>query len=129
MFNKTWKWAGKPRRKETQLGIDPAHIQVELKKLFDDVAYQIEHKTLPLDEIATMFHHRLVSIHPFPNGNGRHARLITDVLLVRNGAEPFTWGAGELVEAGEVRDRYLAALRVADQRDYGPLLEFVRSTR
>lgn len=129
MFNKTWKWAGKPRQKETQLGIDPAHIQVELKKLFDDVAYQIEHKILPLDEIAAMFHHRLVSIHPFPNGNGRHARLITDVLLVRNGAEPFTWGAGELVESGEVRDRYLAALRVADQRDYGPLLEFVRSTR
>lgn len=107
--------------------MDPRQIAIELKKLCDDTKIQIEHKTYPLDEIAARFHHRLTQIHPFPNGNGRHARLITDVFLARNGAEPFTWGAGELVAASDVRDRYIAALRAADQRDYRALMEFVRS--
>lgn len=127
MFGQTWKWAGTQRKKETTPGIDPSQIQVELKKLFDDVAYQVEHKSLPIDEIAAKFHHRLVSIHCFPNGNGRHARLLIDLFLTENGAKPFTWGAGDLVSAGDVRERYLAALRAADGKDYSLLLEFVRS--
>lgn len=129
MFGKTWKWAGRFRATEKNIGMDPRQVAVELKKLCDDTKTQIEHKAYPLDEIAVRFHHRLTQIHSFPNGNGRHARLIVDVLLTRNGAEPFTWGAGEIVAASDVRDRYIAALRAADQRrDYGPLLEFVRST-
>jgi len=129
MFGKTWKWAGNFRKNETNPGIDPINISVELKKLFDDVAYQIKQKSMPLDEIAARFHHRLTQIHPFPNGNGRHARLMTDILLGLNGAEPFDWGKSDLVAAGEVRDRYIAALRAADSRDHLPLQEFVRSGR
>lgn len=129
MFGKTWKWAGNFRKKETNPGIDPANIPVELKKLFDDVAYQVKQKALPLDEIAARFHHRLTQIHPFPNGNGRHARLMTDILLKVNGAEPFDWGNSDLVASGEVRDRYIAALRAADGRDYSLLQDFVRSGR
>lgn len=127
MFDNTWRWAGRFRKTEKNLGIDPLQIAPELKKLFDDVAYQIEHKSYPLDELAARFHHRLTCIHPFPNGNGRHARLMTDLLLKQNGSEPFSWGHGDLVNAGEVRDRYIAALRAADNRDYAPLLKFVRS--
>jgi Fic-DOC domain mobile mystery protein B len=127
MFGKTWKWAGAFRTKETNPGIDPAGISVELKKLFDDVSYQIEKKSMPLDEIATRFHHRLTQIHPFPNGNGRHARLMTDVLLKENGGEPFDWGNSDLVAADDVRDRYIAALRAADARDPAQLFDFVRS--
>jgi Fic-DOC domain mobile mystery protein B len=127
MFAKTWKWAGAFRKKETNPGIDPVNIPVELKKLFDDVSFQIKQKSMPLDEIAVRFHHRLTQIHPFPNGNGRHARLITDVLLKTNGAEPFDWGNTNLVAPGKVRDRYINALRVADARDHAPLLKFVRS--
>jgi len=82
--------------------------------------------TYSIDEAAARFHHRLVSIHCFANGNGRHARLMTDVVLGSRGAPPFTWGQGDLVHAGEVRDRYLAALRAADDRDYSMLLAFVR---
>lgn len=129
MFGKTWKWAGNFRKKETNPGIDPKNISVELKKLFDDVAYQIEQKSMPLDEIGARFHHRLTQIHPFPNGNGRHARLMTDILLKLNGTEPFDWGKSDLVAAGEVRDRYIAALRAADSRDHSLLQEFVRSGR
>lgn len=127
MFGNTWRWAGTFRKTEKNLGIDPLQIAPELKKLFDDVAYQIEHKGYPLDELAARFHHRLTYIHPFPNGNGRHARLMTDLLLKQNGLELFGWGRGDLVRAGEVRDRYITALRAADNRDYAPLLEFVRS--
>ncbi len=82
---------------------------------------------MPLDEIATRFHHRLTQIHPFRNGNGRHARLMTDLLLRENGVEPFDWGSGDLVASGEVRDRYISALRAADGHDHSPLLKLVRS--
>jgi fido (protein-threonine AMPylation protein) len=68
-----------------------------------------------------------VVIHPFPNGNGRHARLMTDVLLRRNGVSAFSWGGANLEAAGDARERYLAALRAADAGDFKPLLEFVRS--
>jgi len=127
MFGNSWRWAGMFRATEKNIGIDPAQITTELKKLCDDAAYQIEHKSYPLDEIAVRFHHRLTWIHPFPNGNGRHARLMTDLLLKQNGSEPFDWGKSDLVAPGEVRDRYIAALRVADGRDYALLFKFVRS--
>lgn len=127
MFGNTWKWAGSIRKKETNPGIDPARIPVELKKLFDDIAYQIREKSMPLDEIAARFHHRLTQIHPFRNGNGRHARLMTDLLLRENGVEPFDWGNADLVPPGEVRDRYISALRAADGRDHSLLFKFVRS--
>ena len=90
--------------------------------------YWIDLETYPPDEIATRFHHRLVQIHLFPNGNGRHARVMTDVLLEKVlNLEPFTWGSGNLMEAGEVRSMYIQSLRCADEYDYQPLLEFVRS--
>ena len=103
--------------------MDPLRIQPALHDLCEDVKTQLEFKSYPLDEIAARFSHRLVAIHPFANGNGRLSRTMADLLL----APRFTWGAGNLVADGEVRQRYLAALRAADAKDYGPLLAFVRS--
>jgi len=102
MFRDTWRWAGEIRKTEKNLGIAPQNIYVELKKLHDDVELQLVCKDWEIDEIAARFHHRLVSIHPFPNGNGRFSRTMTDLLLVQNGRERFTWGAGDLVRAGEL---------------------------
>ena len=127
MFARTWKWAGSYRATEKNIGIAPERVAVEVRKLLEDANARLAGKVAPTDEIAARFHHRLVSIHPFPNGNGRHARLLTDLLLAANGAEPFTWGRGDLEHAGEARERYLAALRAADARDFAPLLAFVRS--
>lgn len=127
MFDETWQWAGTFRNTEKNIGVDPTHIAPRLSDLCEDVKAQLAHKSLPLDEIAARFHHRLVSIHPFANGNGRHARLMTDLLLISNGAARFTWGEDALIDEGEVRARYIAALRAADARDYAPLLVFVRS--
>ena len=127
MFGSTWRWAGTFRKTGKNIGIDPVQIAPELQKLCDDVAYQVEHHSFPVDEIAARFHHRLTWIHPFPNGNGRFSRTATDLLLVQNGAPRFTWGAGDLVVEGDVRRRYIDALRAADARDYVRLLEFVRS--
>ena len=127
MFDKTWRWAGTFRSTGKNIGVDAAQISVALRKLLDDARYWLEHGTHPLDESAARFHHRLVAIHPFVNGNGRHARLMTDVLLQRNGARPFTWGSGSLLTQGAARDHYLAALRAADTGDYALLLAFVRS--
>lgn len=128
MFSKVWEWAGQFRRSEKNIGIQWSHIPVQLRILIDDVRYWIAHKTFSLDEIAVRFHHRLVQIHCFPNGNGRHARLMTDIILSRMlGVEPFTWGNGDLMNQNDVRDRYILALRAADIGDYKLLLDFVRS--
>lgn len=127
MFGRVWRWAGKFRKTERNIGIDAYRITVELRQLLDDCRYWIEHGTYEPDEIAARFHHRLVWIHPFPNGNGRHARIATDLLLVSMGRPRFTWGRVNLVDPGETRQRYVDALRAAEHHDIGPLLEFVRS--
>lgn len=129
MFGDTWRWAGKFRTTEKNIGIAPHGIAVGLKNLCDDVNAQLESKSLEIDEIAAKFHHRLVYIHPFPNGNGRFSRTMADLLLVRNSKDRFTWGADDLISDGEIRHVYIAALRAADAKDYTSLLQFVRSTK
>lgn len=127
LFGDTWKWAGEFRKTEKTIGIDPGQIAPELKKLCDDVAYQIANKSYPVDEMAARLHHRLTWIHPFPNGNGRFSRTMADLFLVQNGTQRFSWGEGNLIAAGEVRHRYIKALHAADAKDYRLLLDFIRS--
>lgn len=128
MFCDVWKWAGTFRRSDKNIGVPWYNIGIELKKLCDDVKSWIENKTFSEDVIAARFHHRLVSIHLFPNGNGRHARLITDILLenILN-KPPFTWGSTNLVKSGADRKRYIESLNAADRGEYQKLLEFVRT--
>jgi len=128
MFRTVWRWAGNFRRSQKNIGIEWAEVSVALHQLFQEVNAWQEYNSFPPDEIAARFHHRLVSIHAFPNGNGRHARLMADVLLVYLlGQERFSWGQANITNAGECRRRYIAALQAADRHDYGPLLDFVRS--
>jgi Fic-DOC domain mobile mystery protein B len=127
MFDRTWRWAGKFRVTGKNIGAPAAVVPEHLRDLLDDVRYWKEHKTFPRDELAVRFHHRLVKIHPFPNGNGRLGRLATDALMTELGGMQFTWGAGRIDAEGGVRERYLGALRSADDGDISPLLAFVRS--
>ena len=127
MFKDVWRWAGEFRTTARNIGVEPWQITSMLRNLLEDTNYWISHETYPPDEIAVRFHHRLVLIHPFPNGNGRHARLATDLLLVKLGQERFTWGRTSLVTPGKTRQQYIAALRAADAHDIQPLLAFVRS--
>ncbi|ONH53906.1 mobile mystery protein B [Pseudomonas cedrina] len=127
MFDDTWKWAGTFRKSDKNIGCDWTQIAVNLRQLLDNMAYWLEHNVFPPEEVAVRFHHRLVWLHAFPNGNGRHARLMTDCLLRQCGLAPFSWGRGNLVTATEVRQRYIQALRAADANDYALLLAFVRS--
>ncbi len=126
MFSQTWDWAGTFRKTDKNIGVHWPHIPERTQELVADVAFQIENKTFGLDELAARFHHRLVSIHLFPNGNGRHARLAADALLKENDTPPFSWGSGTIDDAGVVRSSYIAALRAADCGDYLPLKEFTR---
>jgi Fic-DOC domain mobile mystery protein B len=126
MFDETWSWAGTFRKTEKSIGVAPQEIAARLYDLMKDVDYWLDHKTFPLDEIAARFHHRLVAIHPFPNGNGRHGRLMADLLLRNHGAEPFTWGRGDLEVAGTARQQYLKTLKAADRGDSEPLIQFAR---
>jgi Fic-DOC domain mobile mystery protein B len=127
MLGEVWRWAGKFRASERNLGIAFYEIPVALRQLLDDTKAWIEYRTYPPDEIAVRFHHRLVQIHAFPHGNGRHARLMADLLVMRLGSERFSWGSTNLQDAGAVRKRYIAALQAADNHDIGPLLAFARS--
>lgn len=127
MLSEVWRWAGEFRTSERNLGIPHYEIPLALRQLLDDAAAWIEHKAYEPDEIAVRFHHRLVQIHPFPNGNGRHSRLMADLLVMQLGRERFTWGRTRLLDAGEVRRRYMAALEAADTHDIAPLVEFARS--
>jgi len=127
MFGNVWKWAGTHRTTGKNIGVDAYRIPMDLRQLLDDCRYWIENGTYPPDETAARFHHRLVSIHCYPNGNGRHARLATDLLLKTIGRKRFSWGGKDLVDLNETRERYVAALQAADGHDIEPLLEFVRS--
>lgn len=126
MLGKVWSWAGSFRRTEKNIGVDPLVIGVELRKLLDDAKYWVEHGTYNREEFAARFHHRLVTIHPFSNGNGRHARIMTDVILENVlGVLPIEWGARNLDVEGEHRQKYIDTLRAADNNDYQPLIDFV----
>ena len=127
MYGNVWRWAGRFRTSGKNIGIDAYRIPTELRQLLDDCRYWIENGTYEPDEIAVRFHHRIVSIHCYPNGNGRHARLAADLLLKSMGQERFSWGGENLVDVRETRERYIAALQAADEHDIGPLFEFVRS--
>ena len=128
MFDHVWKWAGAYRKTGKNVGIPAWQVALAVRNLCDDCTTWIEHAVYPPDEIAARFHHQLTAIHPFANGNGRHARLMTDILLVHVLKQPrFSWGSGNLINAGECRKEYITALRAADQNDFCPLLAFVRS--
>jgi Fic-DOC domain mobile mystery protein B len=127
MFSDTWRWAGRFRQTVKNIGVLPESIAEQMHNLIADTRFWIQNHSYAPDEIACRFHHRLVAIHPFPNGNGRHARLLTDALLEEMQVAPFTWGSGSIDDQGDVRDRYIRALHAADMGDYAPLLAFVRS--
>ena len=127
MFDQTWKWAGTYRTTEKNIGIPHYQIREALAALLGDARYWIEHQTYEPDELAVRFHHRLVWIHPFANGNGRHARLMADVIVRKQGRPVFTWGGADIVRAGDFRRSYIVALRAADRNDIQPLLVFARS--
>ncbi len=127
MFNQVWRWAGRYRRKETNVGIDPDQIPVQARILVDDARAWIEHSAYEPDQLAIRFHHCLVAIHPFPNGNGRHGRIAADYLITALGRERFSWGAGLEVDTDKLRAAYRHALQRADGGDIADLLAFART--
>ncbi len=127
MFDDVWKWAGTYRTTARNLGVDAYRIQTDLCQAIDDARYWLEHKTYDAEEVAVRFHHRIVQVHPFPNGNGRWSRLVADLLIVQQGGPRFTWGRASLQTAGDTRRTYILALRAADAYDLAPLIAFARS--
>jgi len=128
MFSGIWRWAGTFRNSEKNIGVLSYLIGVRLRELLDDCTYWIDNDTYTSDEVAIRFKHRIVSIHCFANGNGRHSRLIADVIIDKIfEKEVFSWGGNRLIQAGEFRIRYLMALRKADQNEYEALKEFARA--
>lgn len=127
MFSEVWRWAGDYRTTERNIGVAAHLIPMEMRQLLGDVRFQIDHNSFPPDELAVRFSHRLVAIHPFPNGNGRHSRLAGDRLAMQLGQRAFTWGRNSLVDPGATRTAYVRALQAADNHDYESLIEFARS--
>lgn len=126
MFGDVWTWAGKYRTTEKNIGCDPIQIAAQVRDLCESAKLWLDNG-MPIDEAGCRFHHGLVAIHPFVNGNGRHGRLAADLLMMSAGAARFTWGGASLVKASATRSAYVASLRAADLGDFGPLLEFART--
>ena len=126
LFGEVWNWGGNFRTTEKNIGVEPVQIPIQLRLLLDDAMYWVEHETYPAKEIALRFHHRLVKIHLFTNGNGRHARIAADLLLMRDlKSAPIDWTAGQDLQVlTPRRTEYISALRAADAHDYDPLLKF-----
>lgn len=128
MYGDVWAWAGDFRKTNKNIGIDRWQIPTELRTLCDDAKYWMENNTYPPDEIAVRFKHRIVSIHCFPNGNGRHSRLMADIIIEKIFKQPiFTWGTGNLSKESDIRAAYLSAVKAADKNNIEPLLAFARS--
>lgn len=127
MFSDAWRWAGKFRQSDKNIGVAWYDVPQQLHLLIEDTKHHLLTRDFPLDETAARFHHRLVQIHPFANGNGRHARLVTDRLLIAIGRPQFSWGPRTGAPEESVRERYLEALRAADAGRFAALMEFVRS--
>jgi Fic-DOC domain mobile mystery protein B len=127
MFGEVWDWAGKKRKTNKNIGVDKTQISIETKKLIDDCNFWIENNSFNQDEIAIRFSQRLVKIHLFPNGNGRHSRLVADIMISKVFNKPvFTWGRSDLSKNNTIRKEYLQAIYKADNDDYRPLVDFAR---
>lgn len=125
MFGYVWKWAGKYRKTNKNIGVDKFHILTELKKLLGDAEYWNKNKTYDINELAVIFHHRLVKVHIFPNGNGRHARMVADAIVAKYNGNKLNWGGKfDLSKPNDIRKRYIESLREADLGNYKMLLDF-----
>ncbi len=127
MFGHVWEWAGRYRRRETNIGIDPRQIPASVRTLVDDAIAWVDNETYEPDELAVRFHHRLVVTHPFPNGNGRHGRIAAEYLVMALGRPRFGWGIGLDVNTEDLRAAYRHALQRADAGQIRDLLAFARS--
>ena len=127
MFKDVWRWAGDYRKTETNFGVLPHLIQPGVYQIVGDMRFASQHKSFESDELALRLSHRLVSVHPFANGNGRWSRLLADLMVVKLGGKRFTWGSADLQTEGKDRDRYIQALKAADNHAYKSLIEFARS--
>jgi Fic-DOC domain mobile mystery protein B len=128
MFGDVWRWAGKYRLKDTNIGVPSNEIREHLRNVYDDARAWLEHDVYSPEEFAARLHYRIVTVHPFPNGNGRHARMVAHVVLVRHFKhDPLPWGSSALYAADAARQAYITALVAADNNDFAPLLAFATS--
>lgn len=128
MYGDVWKWAGQFRKSNKNIGAEWTQIGIELKTLIDDTKYWIDNKTYPPEEISIRLKHRIVAIHCFPNGNGRHSRMIADIVMENIfGLEIFSWNQSNMIKANDTRKKYIVALRKADQGDITELIEFANN--
>jgi Fic-DOC domain mobile mystery protein B len=128
MYGRVWSWAGEYRKTNKNIGVDKFEIPVNLRSLLDDATYWLEQNVYEPDELAIRFKHRLVSIHCFPNGNGRHSRMIADIIIEKIYQQPvFSWGSKNQSDENDSREKYLIAIRKADKGDIDLLLKFARS--
>jgi len=128
MFCNIWSWAGKFRKSEKNIGVEWIKIGIELRYLLDDTRYWIDNSTYLPDEIAIRFKHRLVNIHCFPNGNGRHSRIMADIIIESIFAkEVFTWHYSNMVNPDKIRKKYITAIKEGDNGNINPLISFARN--
>jgi Fic-DOC domain mobile mystery protein B len=126
MLGAVWEWGGRYRETELTIGVPAHQIREEIAKLCDDRLFWDKDKNMPIIERAARLHARLAWIHPFRNGNGRHARLITDIFLYSHRHALPEWPHSELIQEGTPREEYLVAMKQADRGNFESLITFTK---
>lgn len=131
MFGSIWDWAGKYRTDNLNIGVDWRLISEQIHLLCDDFLYwDSTTSTMTVLEVAARLQNRLTKIHPFRNGNGRHARLITDIFFYSRRHPLPEWPQTHLMSEGhQIRELYIAAMQKADQGDFSSLIRFLENCR
>jgi len=130
LFGDVWKWAGKYRTAEVNISKYRYYdVAPQLKNLFEDAKLWIQHGKMSWEEISEEMHKRLVTIHPFTNGNGQTTRIYVEYVQKRNNQGIPRWMASMSHSPAKRRDKYIQALRSADKGDFGPLIEFMKEKK
>jgi fido (protein-threonine AMPylation protein) len=95
----------------------PDHVQAEMDNLIS-IYNDAENKKIHPIICATWFHHAFTTIHPFQDGNGRIARLLASLILIKHSLFPFT------VLREEAKAKYIDALEKADAHEFQPLIDY-----
>ena len=127
MLGQVWEWAGKTRTRETNIGVMPHQIEIERKKLNDDAVFWCEATVMTPKELAITFHHKLIQIHCYPNGNGRHGRIMADLIVEKlYEMKRLDWITEDMLHEGEARDIYIDAMKSADDNSYKLLFGLIK---
>ena len=115
LFGNVWNWAGEIRSHD--LGnadfLYPEKVRPALMQLIGDAEYWFKNDTYPKKETIARIHEKLLTIHPFANGNGRWSRILTEYICKQNKIDIPKWNLKSKDDPQKRRKEYIEAVELA----------------